>query len=339
MEFLSVSEESLAKAAQVLRNGGIVAFPTETVYGLGADAFNADAIVKIFEAKCRPYFDPLIIHIDNIDTLGKAADFSQLSEDTKRKLFKLIDCFWPGPLSFVLPKSDKIPGIATAGLHTAAIRLPANESARKLIELAGGAVAAPSANPFGALSPTTAQHVKDGLGDKVDIILDGGAALVGVESTVLDLSKGEVRLLRHGGVPKEEIEKIVKVSGQGTEDNNTAGFVSPGQLKSHYAPRTPLTVFAKEELSNLPYEENSAYLFFDNASKEKFEQGACFTRKMTLNIKVLSPLGNVPEAAAGLFEILHKLDSLGVRHIFAQLAPQEGLGAAINDRLVRAGSK
>ena len=341
MDFYNVTEESLKRAAQVLRGGGIVAFPTETVYGLGADAFNADAIVKVFEAKNRPFFDPLIIHIDNIDTLSKVADLSQLSQESKRKINLLADNFWPGPLSLVLPKSDKIPGIATAGLNTAAVRLPANETARKLIRLAGGAVAAPSANPFGGLSPTTAQHVKDGLGEKVDIILDGGSALVGVESTVLDLSGEQVQLLRHGGVPKEEIEKVIGfVREQGLlarrqpTESRELGFASPGQMESHYAPRTPLAVFTREEIPGLQFAENSAYLFFDDASCEGWlskNKSSNDSRTFTL-----SPLGNVSEAAACLFETLHKLDTLGVQRIFAQLTPQEGLGAAINDRLVRA---
>ena len=345
MEFLNVTEESLNRAALVLRNGGIVAFPTETVYGLGADAYNADAIVKVFEAKNRPYFDPLIIHIDNIDTLSKVADLSQLSQETKRKLNLLTDAFWPGPLSIVLPKSHNIPGIATAGLNTAAVRLPANETARKLIALANGAVAAPSANPFGALSPTTAQHVKDGLGERVDIILDGGAALVGVESTVLDLSGEQVKLLRHGGIPKEEIEKVIGEMGSRDRlrgdslrgvGNGEQRYTSPGQLKSHYAPRTPLAVFSREEIAGLQYEENTAYLFFDDTSREDWLS----KNKSSNNLRsfVLSPLGNVSEAATCLFETLHKLDTLGVQRIFAQLAPQEGLGAAINDRLVRAAS-
>ncbi|MDR2964927.1 MAG: threonylcarbamoyl-AMP synthase [Treponema sp.] len=341
MEILPVSDESLKKAAQVLQNGGIIAFPTETVYGLGADAYNADALVKVFEAKGRPRFDPLIIHICNIGTLDKVIDLSQLSEETKRKLYLLTGNFWPGPLSLVLPKNENIPAIATAGLNTTAVRLPANKAAQKLIKLAGGVVAAPSANPFGALSPTTAHHVKDGLGDKVDIILDGGAALVGIESTVLDLSCEQVRLLRHGGIPKEKIEKLIgavidasAITAAPEEKSPNGGLASPGQLKSHYAPRTPLTVFAKEEIQNLPHKENTAYLFFDNASREQFKSN--FESDNQYNLWVLSSSGNISEAAACLFETLHKLDALGVQRIFAQLAPQKGLGSAINDRLMRA---
>ena len=188
MEYLPVSPESLERAAEVLRRGGIVAFPTETVYGLGADAYNREALAKVFQAKGRPHFDPLIIHIASVDTLEKAADLSQLDEEKRKKLFLLAENLWPGPLSLILPKSDKIPDLATAGLPTAAFRFPGHETAQKLIFLAGGAVAAPSANPFGALSPTRAEHVRDKLGEKVDMILDGGPAAVGVESTVLDIS-------------------------------------------------------------------------------------------------------------------------------------------------------
>jgi L-threonylcarbamoyladenylate synthase len=174
MEILPVSPESLSQAAEVLRNGGIVVFPTETVYGLGADAYNSAAIVKVFEAKGRPHFDPLIVHIADIKTLEKVADFSLLKEKERNKLFILIEKFWPGPLSFVLPKSEKIPGIVTAGLSTVAIRFPAHEAAQKLISISSRAVAAPSANPFGTLSPPKAEHVQETLSDKVDIILDGG---------------------------------------------------------------------------------------------------------------------------------------------------------------------
>ncbi|MDR1836313.1 MAG: threonylcarbamoyl-AMP synthase [Treponema sp.] len=339
MEFLPVSPEALNKAADVLRSGGIVAFPTETVYGLGADAYNPSALVKIFEAKGRPRFDPLIIHIAAVQTLEEVADFSLLSEETRRKLFLLSEQLWPGPLSIVLPKNARIPGIATAALSTAAIRFPAHEAARTLISLSGGAVAAPSANPFGALSPTRAEHVRDALGKKVDIILDGGPAQIGVESTVLDITGNCIRILRHGGAPKEAVENIIgAVQDASLANEDTAGgFVSPGQLKSHYAPRTPLSVFKREEIIRLPCETSAAYIFFDDSSCHTWlmEKGGQ-TRKE--KIKVLSPSGLLSEAAACLFDTLHELDNRQFSHIFAQLVPQEGIGAAINDRLERAGN-
>jgi len=341
MEFLPVSPESLNKAAEVLRKGGIVAFPTETVYGLGADAFNSAALVKIFEAKNRPFFDPLIVHIADMKTLEQTANLSVMDKEARRKLFLLSENFWPGPLSVVLPKSEKIPGIATAGLSTAAIRFPAHKSAQTLISLCTGAVAAPSANPFGFLSPTRAEHVLAMLGEKVDIILDGGPAQIGVESTVLDITGPYVKILRHGGLSKEAIENVIghvqditEAKKETTEDAKTASFASPGQLKSHYAPGTPLSVFTDGDINSLPFEPDAAYLFFDDSSRLLWlkQRG----ERQNTPIKTLSPLGRINEAAACLFETLHELDSLNISRIYAQFAPQEGIGAAINDRLRRA---
>jgi L-threonylcarbamoyladenylate synthase len=334
MEFLPVSSESLNKAANVLRSGGIVAFPTETVYGLGADAFNPAALVKIFEAKGRPYFDPLIIHIASMETLENVADLSLLNEETRRKLFLLSENFWPGPLSVVLPKNEKIPGIATAGLSTAAIRFPANKTARELISLCGTAIAAPSANLFGGLSPTRAEHVRLALGDKVDIILDGGSSQIGVESTVLDITGGSIKILRYGGVPKEAIENIVGAAREPEELKETVEIISPGQLKSHYAPRTPLCVFYNDDIDNLPFEKNTAYIFFDDTSRDLWLRKR--DGRQDAVIRVLSPSSQIPAAAASLFETLHELDLLNLSRIFAQLVPRIGLGPAINDRLRRA---
>jgi len=351
MTFLPVSPESLQQAAQILRGGGLVAFPTETVYGLGADAFNAEALAKIFEVKNRPRFDPLIIHIASLDTLEKVADMSMLSEEARRKLFSLAEKFWPGPLSLVLPKNEKIPGIATAGLPTAAIRFPAYEAARMLISLSGGAVAAPSANPFGSLSPTRAEHVRDKLGDKVDMILDGGPAQIGVESTVLDITGKSIKILRHGGTPKEEIEKLIGgVEENVSNDEASGALASPGQLKSHYSPQKPLSVFSREEMIRLPFEQDAAYLFFDGSARDAWleAQGRLDThgrlggrgqpegRPNSAIIRTLSEKGAVLEASACLFETLHELEKGRISRIFAQFAPFEGLGAAINDRLARA---
>jgi L-threonylcarbamoyladenylate synthase len=342
VEFLPVTDESLLRAADVLRNGGLVAFPTETVYGLGADAFNPAALVKVFEAKGRPRFDPLIIHIAAVETLEKAADLSAISAETRRKLFLLAEKLWPGPLSLVLPKNEKIPGIATAGLSTAAIRFPDHETAQKLISLAGGAVAAPSANPFGAISPTRAEHVREGLGGKVDIILDGGPSRIGLESTVLDITGEKIKILRPGGTTKESIEDVIgdifdsqKSSHGDTGTRGEEGLSSPGQLKSHYAPRTPLFVMEREGILRQPGGKGKAFLFFDGAAseewlKERREEGA------QAAIKVLSASGSVSEAAACLFETMHELDRGGFSRIYAQFAPAQGLGEAINDRLRRA---
>jgi len=333
MKLLPVSTESLEAAAGILRSGGLVAFPTETVYGLGADAFNPHALARIFEAKGRPRFDPLIIHISAIEDLEKTADLSLLSDEARKKLFLLAEKFWPGPLSIILPKNERIPGIATAGLPTAAIRLPDHEAARKLISLSGTAAAAPSANPFGGISPTRAEHVRDGLGEKVDMILDGGPARIGLESTVLDITGGFLKILRPGGTPKEEIENLVGTVH--SVDENELCPSSPGQLKSHYAPKTPLSVFTREDISGKLYEEACAFIFFDGATRDEWLQAHGSGSPV---IKVLSETGQVLEASSRLFEILHELDSLGVSKIFAQLAPPKGLGQAINDRLTRASS-
>jgi L-threonylcarbamoyladenylate synthase len=337
MKLLSVSDESLKMAADVLRSGGLVAFPTETVYGLGADAYNSEALAKVFEAKGRPRFDPLIIHIAAVETMEKTANLSLLSEGARKKLFLLAENLMPGPLSVVLPKNEKIPGIATAGLSTAAIRFPDNEAAQKLISLSSGAVAAPSANPFGSLSPTRAEHVREGLGEKVDIILDGGSTRIGLESTVLDMTGESIKILRPGGTPKEKIEKLIGTVYEAftAEKNELCPQTSPGQMKSHYAPRTPLSIFTKDEIINRPYEERAAFLFFDGRTKDAWLKAQGQPSDSAI-IKVLSQNANPLEAAAALFETLHDLDKRGITQIFAQLTPNEGIGEAINDRLRRA---
>ena len=365
MKFLQVSEESLNEGAEIIKNGGLVAFPTETVYGLGADAFNPLAIAKVFEAKNRPHFDPLIIHIAKIETLDEAADLSLLNKETRKKLFLLAEKFWPGPLSIILPKNKKIPDIATAGLQTAAIRMPDNETALKLISLSTGAIAAPSANPFGSLSPTRAEHVREGLGEKIDLILDGGQSRIGVESTVLDISGGSIKILRPGGTPREAIFQITGIRGQETEiritnveckmtniecgirneglgiESREPGVMynSPGMLKSHYAPKARLFVMNKDEIIKQDCkiedstDQKTAFLFFDAETREAWRY-AQMPRDNVI-IKTLSESGSIVEAASQLFELLHELDSCGVCRIYAQKAPAQGLGEAINDRLRR----
>jgi len=344
MEFLPVSAESLEKAAETLRLGGLVAFPTETVYGLGADAFNPEALAKIFAVKGRPLFDPLIIHIAAVENLEKTANLSLLSEKTRKVLFTLAEKLWPGPLSFVLPKNEKIPGIATAGLPTAAIRFPDNEAAQKLISLSTGALAAPSANSFGSLSPTRAEHVLDSLGKRIDMILDGGQTKIGLESTVLDLTGESIKILRHGGTPKETIEKLVGPVEDGSSARGSPA--SPGQMESHYAPKTPLVTYPYEKFIEQPYiAQDSAFLFFDGATKDAWLSRQRKTPAAKTVIKVLSQKGDDIEAASRLFEVLHEIDAINketrwkISMLFAQLAPARGLGHAINDRLIRASKK
>ena len=386
MKFTAVSQESLLEGAEILKNGGIVAFPTETVYGLGADAFNPQALARVFEVKGRPHFDPLIIHIAAVETLEKTADFSRLSKEKRKILSLLAENFWPGPLSIILPKNEKIPGIAVSGLSTAAIRFPDNEAAQKLISLSTGAIAAPSANPFGALSPTRAEHVRDSLGEKIDMILDGGSSRIGVESTVIDISGDSIKILRPGGTPREAIgEKLgirdeelgirneelgirneelgirseglgirseglgirseglgIRSEGLGIRDEGF-GVVSPGGLASHYAPGTPLFVLSRDEIVNKRCEvddsadQKMAFLFFDGAARETWRKAQMHHDEII--VKVLSESGSMTEAASRFFEILHELDNCGASRIYAQAAPPEGLGEAINDRLRRGSFK
>jgi L-threonylcarbamoyladenylate synthase len=331
MEMLSTSDADIEKAAAALASGFLVAFPTETVYGLGADAFNQNALAKIFEAKGRPRFDPLIIHIAELKTLARIADESLLDKITAEKLSILSERLWPGPLTLILPKRGEVPDLVTSALPTAAIRFPSHPVAQKLIRLSTGAVAAPSANLFGRLSPTRASHVKAQLGDKVDYIIDGGKTQVGLESTVLDLSQGVPNVLRQGGTEREKIEALigpVEVSFGRPSDGSPSGApLSPGQLKSHYAPRTPLILCKSGEVDSLPYAPGEGRLYFSHPRGEKI---------IAERTRVLSETGNVTEAAANLFDCLHELDSLGLEFIRAEEAPRSGLGEAINDRLRRA---
>jgi L-threonylcarbamoyladenylate synthase len=335
MPVLPVSDENISAAAAILARGGLVAFPTETVYGLGGDAFNPAALAKIFAVKRRPRFDPLIVHIAGPEALGRAADLSLLEGEGREKTALLADKLWPGPLTLVLPKRAEIPGLATSGLPTVAIRFPDHPAARQLIRLSSGAVAAPSANLFGCLSPTRAEHVRDQLGDEVDLILDGGPARVGVESTVLDMTGPAPRLLRPGGTPRERIEALIGDIAAGPEPG-APGLRSPGQLKSHYAPRTPLTLLSREELLNLPAGSAGARLFFDGSSRDQWLAGRNPGPAEKNRLWVLSERGDMIEAAANLFSLLHEMDGLGVPRIYAGRVPEEGLGAAINDRLLRA---
>jgi L-threonylcarbamoyladenylate synthase len=352
MPIIKISDESIREAAAVICDGGLVAFPTETVYGLGGDAYNPTALAKIFEVKGRPRFDPLIVHIADVKTLEKIVDLSLLDTVVQKNITALTEKFWPGPLTLILPKRDIMPGLATSGLPTVAVRFPAHDTARKLIAYSTGAVAAPSANPFGYLSPTRAEHVADALGEKIEIILDGGPTEYGLESTVLDMSGGMVRLLRPGAITREAIEAIIGKVDCGNASNSSSikvvasdkAQVSPGLMKSHYAPRIPLYICNFEDFcckavtktmpENDQYQD-AAILFFDGASRNKWIAKQPH-HQQEIAIAVLSETGNLLEAAARLFETLHDLEELKVKRIYAQLAPEEGLGTAINDRLQRA---
>lgn len=315
---LQATKTSIQRGASILQQGGLVAFPTETVYGLGADAFNPQAVAKIFEAKGRPTFDPLIVHIAEMEWLQR------LTPHLNGIAFTLMEKFWPGPLTLVLLKSPCIPDIVSAGLDTVAVRMPSHPVALELIRASQTPIAAPSANLFGCLSPTLAAHIEKQLGEKIDLILDGGQCPIGVESTVLSLVGAQPVLLRPGGLPLEEIEKLIgKVVVQAT----TGKIQSPGQLPSHYAPRTPLKIM--HALDQLPSEENIGVLLFQ---KPKMKIKARV-------VEILSEDGDLREAAIHLFSALHRLDEAGVQIIYAERVPGTGLGLAIMDRLQRASWK
>lgn len=308
---------ALAEAARILRAGGLVAFPTETVYGLGADAFDATAVTRIFEAKRRPAFDPLIVHLPEASWLPRvAANLPAAAQGLAAR-------FWPGPLTLVLPRAEAVPDIVTSGLPSVAVRVPDHPAARALIAAAGTPVAAPSANPFGYVSPTTAAHVAELLGDAVDLILDGGPCRVGVESTIVSLLEPTPALLRPGGVPREELEELLgqrlRVVPAGDRPQ------APGQLTRHYATRTPLVVLAPEQPSVVPGAGRVGLL-----AREQAPAAGGFAA-----IEVLAADGQPRTAAARLFSALRRLDGLGLDLILAEPWPEHGLGLAIMDRLRR----
>ncbi len=317
MKPIKATDENIKKAAEIIREGGTVAFPTETVYGLGANGLDPVAVAKIFSIKKRPSFNPLILHISNKDQLGL------ICETSSTRIHTLIDKFWPGPLTLVLPKKQIVPEIVTADNPTVAVRIPDNEIALKLIEYAGVPIAAPSANLFNRLSPTTAEHVYKQLKDNVDMILDGGSTDVGVESTIIEIDINDVFLLRPGGVPKEELEKTlnskIKTKVSSTDPN------SPGQLPFHYSPRTPLYFLSSVEKSKLKNKKLGGIFFKENSSSLKFEKSL-----------ILSPKGNMQEAAANLFSYLHQLDEMNLDLIVIEEVPEKDLGLAIMDRLRKA---
>jgi L-threonylcarbamoyladenylate synthase len=315
MRIAEPTAQSVAEAARLLRDGQLVAFPTETVYGLGGDATNDRAVAAIFEAKGRPQFNPLISHV--LD--AAAARKYVLWNDTAERLAARL---WPGPLTLVLPRSPGSPIslLATAGLDTVAIRAPSHPVAQALIRAADRPIAGPSANRSGAVSPTRAEHVAESLGERVPLILDGGPCLVGVESTVLDLTTATPTLLRPGGATREAIEAAIgTIAVSDAIPSGDSARKSPGQLESHYAPARPVRL----EASTVGADEG-LLAFGANAP-----QGAMLTYN-------LSPTGDLGEAAANLFAQMRLLDRPGIGRIAVMPIPQTGLGLAINDRLRRA---
>jgi L-threonylcarbamoyladenylate synthase len=304
-------------AARCLRDGRLVAFPTETVYGLGADATNAAAIARLYQAKGRPSFNPLIAHVSDLAAARRIARFNA-------DAMQLANGFWPGPLTLVLPKADgcAVAELATAGLDTIAVRVPAHPVAREILRAFGGPVVAPSANLSGHVSPTTAAHVRSDLGGRIDLIVDGGAVDIGVESTIVGCFNAPM-LLRPGGVPREAIERVLRRALMQLPDDldrDTAQPLAPGMLASHYAPHTPVRLDAEQ------VEAGEALLAFG-------PDGIAGTVSAVMN---LSARGDLNEAAANLFGYLRALDAKGARAIAVMPVPHHGLGEAINDRLRRA---
>ena len=314
---LPATRDSIARAAVLLRQGGVVAFPTETVYGLGALAFDARAVARIFEIKGRPSFDPLIVHVADRPMLAEVAAAVPPAAET------LIERFWPGPLTLVLAKRPAVPGLVTAGLSTVAVRMSDHAVARALLEAVGSPLAAPSANPFGGLSPTRAEHVARMLGDRVDLILDGGATMHGIESTIVALEPRPV-LLRPGAVTVERIEAAI-----GPLERATRGSAvrAPGQLAQHYAPATPLRLI-DPKLVPEPERRRAGVITLRDDAYEGYSASRTLSRR-----------GDLREAAATLFEMLHALDALGLERIDAAPVTESGLGLAIMDRLRRAASR
>jgi len=310
-QVLQPNDDAIAAAARCLKNGGLVAFPTETVYGLGADAGNGEAIARLYAAKGRPSFNPLIAHVASLAAARKLARFSADAE-------KLAAKFWPGPLTLVLPKlpGGAVADLALAGLESVALRVPAHPLAQALLAAFDGPIVAPSANRSGHVSPTSAAHVLSDLRGRVDMLIDGGPCAVGVESTIVGCL-GEPTLLRPGGVARADIERALghPLALAASDDDAP---LAPGMLSSHYAPKAKLRLDAEAP------QPGEALLAFGPHAPASV---------MTLN---LSPRGDVIEAAANLFSHLRALDASGTARIAVMKVPHEGLGEAINDRLARA---
>lgn len=314
----TITGTDISVAAEILGKGNLVAIPTETVYGLAANALNPDAVLAIYETKGRPAFNPLIVHVH------AAAEFEKYAVEVPVLVQKLAAKFSPGPITFVLPKKELVPDIVTGGGSTVALRVPGHPLTLELLRSLSFPLAAPSANPFGYISPVTAQHVADQLGGKISYILDGGAAEVGLESTVVTVENEKLIVLRLGGISVEELKTVTNEIE--IRINQSSNPSSPGQLKSHYAPKIPLRLGTMEELIRLNSGKKIAVLSF--SKKYKAEQ--------LIAQEVLSPSGDLHEAARNLFSALRRLDQSAAELILAERMPEQGLGPAINDRLERA---
>lgn len=312
--------KNIEKAAELLAQGQLVAIPTETVYGLAANALNEKAVLAIFEAKQRPFFDPLIIHVPSIEAAQHYATFSD------ERLLKLAQAFWPGPLTLLLPKKENVPDLVTSGLKEVAVRVPNHQLTLQLLERTQLPLAAPSANPFGYVSPTQPEHVEKQLGHAVAYILDGNASNVGIESTIVGVEDGRLCVFRLGGLPIEDIEKV---SGPvELRVNSSSNPRSPGQLKSHYAPKKPVLLGNVGKLLSSNSNKKVALLSF----------GKDYFSAPNILVYNLSRTGDLEEAALNLFRFLRQADESDAELVICETLPEEGLGRAINDRLRRAAS-
>lgn len=314
---LDTSDAAITAAAEILRAGGLVAFPTETVYGLGADATSGTAVAGIYAAKGRPRFNPLISHVPDLTAAERLGVFDPVSR-------RLAEAFWPGPLTLVLPRAPDCPvsDLATAGLDTLAIRVPDHPVARRLLQAVGRPLAAPSANRSGHVSPTEAAHVMADLAGRIDAVIDGGATAVGVESTILQVVDGVVRLLRPGGIAREDVERIAGLPVVADLPPDDTAPLAPGMLSSHYAPAAPVRLDARRVAPG------EALLAFGPDPVDGSDRAAA-----VLN---LSPAGDLRQAAANLFGMLRALDGAGATAIAVAPIPARDLGEAIVDRLKRA---
>lgn len=323
---MGIIGKDISRAVELLNYGQLVAIPTETVYGLAADGLNADAVLKIYEAKNRPSFNPLILHVPDIHHA------KELVEDFPKDACLLAEKFWPGPLTLVLKKKKTVPDIVTAGLDTVGVRVPAHPLALKLLNALDFPLAAPSANPSGYVSPTTPRHVEQQLGDRVSYILDGGRCSVGIESTIVKATGDELIVLRLGGIELERINAVIGTSGRLRQHTGESLPVSPGMMASHYAPRKKFVLGNIADNMMKYSTEKIGILSFKNTKHERMHvPGAAPVKKL-----VLSPSGDLHEAARNLFSYLRELDESVSEVILAEPAPEEGLGRAINDRLRRA---
>ncbi|KUO59972.1 hypothetical protein APF79_09375 [bacterium BRH_c32] len=321
MNIFPVTEKNLQSAAKLINLGELVIFPTETVYGIGANGFNSIAVSKIFEAKKRPTFNPLILHISDYKMLDL------ISNDNNDLIRRITKKYWPGALTIVLKKNSVVPDIVTAGNQTVAVRMPSHPAALRLIELAGVPIAAPSANSFNRLSPTKAKHISEELSSKVKMILDGGQSEIGVESTIIRIENDGITLLRPGGVTLEDLKSEIN----NVKVDTSVKFKpdSPGQLEFHYAPDKPIFFITKDFLNKSDNKRTGGLLFSEN----KFDYP--FVKEY-----ILSPKGDLREAAANLFSMLYKLENdPEIDIIAAEKIEEKGLGIAIMDRLKKAVNK